>query len=283
MLYQAATLLALAASTTLAHPTSIVRRQNASNGKSSKQGITVSGEGFSSAIQNYPKASWIHNWNYKPSANSNVPQGIEYVPELQGKSVAYGIWNNQPPTDPECATFRATVKNADHVLSINEPDIPGYGTNQMSAQDAAVLHSKCLNGLQKPQIGSPSVSSSVDTGGSYNYLDDWVTACKNLPGNVGCDWDFMSVHYEGTLDTFGWFSKTYMPGVMSWAKAHNKPVWLTEFRCKDADAGQRDQCLSQLVNWLEDSDVERYAAYLIDDATSQNVGGSTAAAYSSVQ
>lgn len=277
MLYQAATLLALAASTTMAHPTSLVRRQDASNGKSQKQGITVSGENIASAIQKYPKAFWAHNWNYKPTGTA--PQGIEYVPELQGPVVAYGQKPDGTQTDPACETFQATVKGADNVLSINEPDVSGYGTNQMSALDAAKLHSKCLNGLTG-NVGTPSVTSSVDTGGSYNYLTEWLKQCNNIGG---CKWDFMSVHYEGTLDTFSWFSNTYMPGVLNWAKTHQKPVWLTEFRCKDADEGKRDQCLSQLVNWLENSEVERYAAYLIDDATHQNLGGSYAAAYSSAQ
>lgn len=276
MFYQAATLLALTASTTLALPTVISRRQDQSS-TSVKKGITYGRTGLAASVSQFQGISWAHDWSPDPG-NGGIPNGIQYVPELQSKHFGTGD-NNE---DPECSAFRnrQQVSSAPYLLSINEPDQVGGGGNAMSAQDAANLHSKCLNGLSA-KVGTPSVTSDVDNPAhSLGYLDSWLDACNAVGG---CDHDFLSVHYQSDSADTTWFKTYYMPKVKAWKDAHPeiKEVWLSEFRC--TDKANEAAFLSDIVSWLEDpaqSWINRFSYYLIsDDGTTE--GGAVASTYSS--
>lgn len=209
------------------------------------------------------KITWAHDWS--PISFNMIPNQFAFVPTLADISAAsLQAWNMQAQL-----AISKDSSSLTYLMSFNEPDYWGSQSylEGLGNVDAAVIaYKQYINkyGSDTVKLGSPSVTNGVEKGMGITYLTRFLDACND------CKIDFVPVHWYGcdpgpacNVNSDVQLFKTQISQAMEAAKG--KPVWIPEFQHKGALSDQQ-AFLEAVLPWLdEQSQIERYAYFMLWD------------------
>ncbi|KAM0564524.1 hypothetical protein ACHAPJ_000738 [Fusarium lateritium] len=191
---------------------------------------------------------WAYNWD----SDSYGIEGLNFIPTLWSDDADH---LSRFPANCE----KSLAAGAKAIFSFNEPDNGGQA--HMTPADAAKAHAKHLNDYKgKALISAPSVSNSGLAMEGIEWLENWVSECKNLDG--GCVYDFCSVHWYSEVE----YGETLFDHL---EKAHKtcggKPVWLTEFAPKGSDEAIAAWLKETIPRLEELSYLDAYSYWMVSE------------------
>ncbi|KAF8247158.1 hypothetical protein K440DRAFT_654906 [Wilcoxina mikolae CBS 423.85] len=184
--------------------------------------------------------TWAYDWGQSPQGSV---QGREYVPLLWGPKM-YSTWAKNAEA--------AISKGANHLLGMNEPDIPSQ--SDLSPETAAAAYRTYMQPFAgKAKLGAPAVTNSGTPGQGLSWLKSFLAVCSD------CTIDFVPIHWYDPTGGIEYFKKH-----MTEAKdvAGGRKVWLTEFGVPGASQEIQAAFLKAVEPWLDAQDwIERYAYF----------------------
>lgn len=196
-----------------------------------------------------PGVHWWYNWASKPDSGLGTSYrelGVEFVPMA---------WN---AASTEAGLLRDIPEGASTLLGFNEPNF--FEQANLSAKDAAarwpvlekVADARGLK-LASPAVNFCGPAENCHDTDPFSYLDAFFAACKD------CRVDYIAAHwYACDGPALTWY--------LGQLKKYERPIWLTEFSCLDAQdksvAVQKKYMTDALQILESDLDVARYAWFI---------------------
>ncbi|EPQ25797.1 uncharacterized protein PFL1_06664 [Pseudozyma flocculosa PF-1] len=185
--------------------------------------------------------SWY--WHWQDAANKYLDQrGLEFVPCFWGPKYQ-DKWNQRKK--------EMAHDLPKHILAFNEPEIPGQAN--MGPKHAARLFMQEIQPYAKKgvKLSSPQMVYKLD------WLETFMDECDKL----GCQIDFMALHWYGTHKDLTAFKKW----ISSVHKRFNRPIWVTEYGITSA-AGASQQDIKNFhmkaTTWMEQTGYVQRASWL---------------------
>ncbi|CAH0001570.1 unnamed protein product [Clonostachys byssicola] len=189
---------------------------------------------------------WTYNWETQPKGGPSDT----YIPTYKSN---LGDW---PQWFDDQAPGSISSSNNKVAFSLNEPDNAAQGL--VAPALAATLQATHLGPIRKAgaSISAPSVTNGQGDLQGLNWLQAFVTACKDTDG---CEYDFCNLHwydYQSAQDTI----------YSNLKKAHEicgAPVWLTEFAPLDGTDDSVAEFVEEVTGKLDAIDyVPAYAFFM---------------------
>ncbi|KAN0062437.1 hypothetical protein ACQY0O_005325 [Thecaphora frezii] len=185
--------------------------------------------------------SWY--WHWQDGANSYLDsRGLEFVPCFWG-----------PKYQKQWAQRKKEMskKPPKHILAFNEPEIPGQAN--MGPKRAARLFMQEIQpyAAKGVKLSSPQMVYKME------WLETFMDECDRL----GCQIDFIALHWYGTHKDLATFKKW----ISSVHKRFKKPIWVTEYGITAASgASQKDikRFHVKATQWMESVGYVERASWL---------------------
>lgn len=215
-----------------------------------KKGVSVSRYNADSeqngANINALDVSWWYNWSVRPG-NSHIES--EFVPM---------VWGANDVTEENLEYIRAGYDQGTftHLLTFNEPDLPGNdGLSANMTVDAALALWPQLMEAEIP-LSSPAVSYYSSTQGNA-WLDEFMQKAAEKDYRV----DFIAIHIYQSFYEDKAVSQLKETLDALYAK-YRIPVWLTEFGAIDIVA--RDSGAGQVTPSCTEQNAQKYVVQVTD-------------------
>ncbi|OCH92443.1 hypothetical protein OBBRIDRAFT_791322 [Obba rivulosa] len=190
---------------------------------------------------NSQQVSWAYNWG--PSFEGSLPQGVEFFPMLWGADDGHtNGWSD--------AATAAIANGAKYLLSFNEPDLSSQ--SNLSPEQAANAWMEFMQPFAgKAKLIAPAVTNGAAPMGTA-WLDAFIAACSQ------CTIDGYAIHIYDSATNIGYY-QNYISGV---ATKYGKEVLVTEFGATGS-AQQQEEFLQEMVQFLDGLDgISHYAWFM---------------------
>ncbi|KAK2625940.1 hypothetical protein QTJ16_005252 [Diplocarpon rosae] len=204
----------------------------------------------STYIQNFKgtssKISWAYNWD--SYMDPGFPENIEFVPMLWGDSADLTTNWSKNVND-------AINRGSRHIIAFNEPDGCVGGGSCMSPQQAVDAYREFVQPFKgRAYLGAPAVTNGP-TG--LPWLTEFLRLC------VGCQVDFLPVHWYDSATNDAWF-KLYMSQAYAATGSLKLKLWVTEFNGSGTEA-EKEDFLRRIMPWMDaQSYIARYSWFWCD-------------------
>jgi len=202
--------------------------------------------------------TWIYNWSINPP--SNLPAGIEFVPEVWGWSGDTNITNEVLTANP----------NGKHVLGYNEPDFPfSVGGSQMD-ESVGITGFQYISALKAHgfTIGSPSCA--VDSG---TWMQTFMSQATSSTYHYNID--FIGFH-NYVSDSGGAAAAYSVLGFLDYVHSlyPGYPIWVTEAGASNLSSTQEGLTFVRILcqGFQSRSFVQRYCLFTSQAPTSSGFG-----------
>ncbi|KAJ2890722.1 glycosyl hydrolase catalytic core-domain-containing protein [Zalerion maritima] len=278
-------------STTSSAPAATSSTTSSGNASSGKRGVAYNDAAIGQTFADSSSVTWGYNWGSDGSLDS-----AEYIPMCWGPKDSFvEVWP---------ANAQAAIDNgAAHLLSMNEPDLPGQSYDYLDKDDtgtvnsAVTLHKSIMSDfVGSAEIGSPAVCSDYNANGrSCNYDEDgcedepitdydslmsyhWLKAFINTCGD-DCPLDFVVTHFYSYSSDCPVSDLTDYIDLMH-AAIPDYPIWVTEIGAPNCDDASASQFIADALAYMDSSSVIGgysyfYADGVLSDGSSMSTLGTT--------